>query len=107
MSSAMVGGGAAAIWSRASEFVQTPGNKRDLGVELDLSLYYQAKDGSLNDDPTKLGGFYAMLQYGVFFPLGGLEYLPKVQETALQRSNLGDIDVSAAQTVRLFLGVAF
>ncbi len=101
------GGGAAAIWSRASEFVQTPGNKRDLGVELDLSLYYQAKDGSLNDDPTKLGGFYAMLQYGVFFPLGGLEYLPKVQETALQRSNLGDIDVSAAQTVRLFLGVAF
>ncbi len=66
------GGGAAIIWSRASEFVQAPGHKRDLGVELDLQLYYQAKDGSLNDDPTKLGGFYAMLQYGVFFPLGGL-----------------------------------
>ncbi|MEO8875120.1 MAG: TIGR04551 family protein, partial [Polyangiaceae bacterium] len=44
------GGGAAIIWSRASEFTQSPGNKRDLGVELDLQVYYQAKDGSLNDD---------------------------------------------------------
>ena len=41
------GGGAAIIWSRASEFIQTPGNKRDLGVELDVQLYYQAKDGNL------------------------------------------------------------
>ena len=70
------GGGAAIIWSRASEFIQTPGHKRDLGVELDLQLYYQAKDGSLNDDPNKMGGFFTMLQYGVFFPLGGLDYLP-------------------------------
>ena len=70
------GGGAAVIWSRASEFEQTPGHNRDLGVELDAQLYYQSKDGSLNDDPTKIGGFYTMLQYGVFFPLGGLDYLP-------------------------------
>ncbi len=96
------GGGAAIIWSRASEFVQTPGNKRDLGVELDLSLYFQAKDGSLNDDPTKLGGFYSMLQYGVFFPLGGLSYLP-----GQQTSVLPNWDTSTAQTVRLFLGVAY
>ncbi|MFO0679333.1 MAG: TIGR04551 family protein [Polyangiaceae bacterium] len=96
------GGGAAVIWSRASEFVQTPGHKRDLGVELDLQLYYQAKDGALNDDPTKLGGFYTMLQYGVFFPLGGLSYLPGEQTTALP-----NWDTSAAQTVRLFLGVAY
>jgi uncharacterized protein (TIGR04551 family) len=96
------GGSAAIIWSRASEFVQTSGNKRDLGVELNLSLYYQAKDGSLNDDPAKLGGFYSMLQYGVFFPLGGLSYLPN------QTSNgLASLDTSAAQTVRLFLGVAY
>ena len=53
------GGGAAIIWSRASEFVQSPGHRRDLGVELDLQVYYQSKDGSLNDDPTKLGGFYS------------------------------------------------
>jgi uncharacterized protein (TIGR04551 family) len=96
------GGGAALIWSRASEFVQTPGHHRDLGVELDLQLYYQSKDGSLNDDPSKLGGFFAMLQYGIFFPLAGLDYLPN-QVTAAGI----DASLSTAQTVRLFLGVAF
>ena len=96
------GGGAAIIWSRASEFVQTPGHKRDLGVELDLNIYYQAKDGSLNDDPEKIGGFYTMLQYGVFFPLGGLNYLPGDQTQALP-----NWDTSSAQTIRLFLGVVY
>ncbi len=95
------GGGAAVIWSRASEFVQTPGHARDLGVELDLQLYYQSKDGSLNDDPNKLGGFYAALQYGVFFPLGGLDYLPGDNTTGF------DASLSAAQIVRLFLGAVF
>jgi uncharacterized protein (TIGR04551 family) len=97
------GGGAAIIWSRASEFIQAPGHKRDLGVELDLSLYYQAKDGSLNDDPDKIGGFYTMLQYGVFFPLGGLQYLPGEQQT----NTLPNWDLSTAQTIRLFLGVVY
>jgi len=96
------GGGGAVIWSRASEFMQTPGHKRDLGVELDLQLYYQAKDGSLNDDPEKVGGFFTMLQYGVFFPLGGLSYLPGEQTNVLP-----NWDTSAAQTVRLFLGIIF
>ena len=67
-----LGGGAAVIWTRASEFIQTPGHKTDLGLELDFSLYYQSKDGSLNDNPDKMGGFFTMLQYGVLFPLGGL-----------------------------------
>jgi uncharacterized protein (TIGR04551 family) len=103
------GGGAAILWDRASEFVQTPGNKRDLGVELDLQLYYQSKDGSLNDDPNKMGGFYTALQYGVFFPLGGLEYLPGVQGSpALGTSpKLPDYSLSTAQSVRLILGVLF
>jgi uncharacterized protein (TIGR04551 family) len=96
------GGGAAVIWSRASEFIQAPGHQPDLGVELDLQVYYQSKDGSLNDDPTKVGGFFTMLQYGVFFPLGGLNYLPG------QVQNAGfDTGLSAAQIVRLFLGIAF
>jgi len=97
------GGGGAVIWSRASDFEQTPGHKRDLGVELDLQLYYQASDGTLNDDPSKIGGFYAMLQYGVFFPLGGLDYLPGEQA----QSPTLNWDLSTAQTVRLFLGVMF
>jgi uncharacterized protein (TIGR04551 family) len=101
-----LGGGAAIIWSRASEFVQTPGNKRDLGVELDVQVYYQSKDGTLNDDPSKLGGFYAALQYGVFFPLGGLDYLPG--ESAGTNAKPGvSYDLSTAQTVRLILGVLF
>jgi uncharacterized protein (TIGR04551 family) len=98
------GGGAALIWSRASEFYQTPGHQPDLGVELDLQLYYQAKDGSLNDDPSKIGGFFTMLQYGVFFPLGGLGYLPsQTLSTTIQ----GGWDLSAAQTVRWFVGVVY
>lgn len=96
------GGIATIIWSRASEYTQTPGNRRDLGVELNLSLYFQAKDGSFNDNPDRVGGFYSMLQYGVFFPLGGLDYLPG-EKTLL----LPNWDTSSAQTVRLFLGVAF
>ena len=99
------GGGAAIIWSRASQFEQTPGHLRDLGVEMDLQIYYQGKDGSLNDDPTKLGGFYSMLQYGAFFPLGGLSYLPGEQSQAgTVGANFG---TSVAQTVRLFLGIAY
>jgi uncharacterized protein (TIGR04551 family) len=93
-----LGGGISGIWSRASQFVQTPGHKSDLGIELDAQLYYQSKDGSLNDDPSKIGGFYTMLQYGVFFPLGGLDYLGT---TAF------DAPLSAAQIVRLYLGVVF
>ena len=86
-----LGGGAALIWSRASEFMQAPGHKRDLGVELDLQIYYQAKDGSLNDDATKNGGFFAMIQYGVFFPLGGLRLSPPASQprTLRQPGHLG------------------
>jgi uncharacterized protein (TIGR04551 family) len=96
-----IGGGAAAIWTRSSQYVQAPGNARDLGVELDFQLYYQAKDGTLNDDPKKLGGFYAMLQYGALFPLGGLDYV----KGDLQ--NVTDSSTSIAQTVRLHLGVVY
>ncbi len=98
-----LGGGAAIIWSRASEFVQTPGNKRDLGVELDVQVYYQSKDGSLNDDPNKMGGFYTALQGGVFFPLGGLDYLSG--DTATPGGTKPEL--SSAYTLRLITGVLF
>ncbi len=102
-----VGGGAAAIWSRASEFVQTPGHASDLGVELNAQIYYQAKDGGLNDDPDKMGGFFTMLQYGVLFPLDGLGYLPsqRVQYESLPRT--GVLDTATAQTVRWYLGILY
>jgi hypothetical protein len=50
-----------------------------------------------------MGGFYAALQYGVFFPLGGLEYLPRQQDPGKNP----DWSLSTAQTVRLILGVLF
>jgi uncharacterized protein (TIGR04551 family) len=100
-----LGGGAAIVWSRASEFIQTPGHKRDLGVELDLTVYYQSKDGSLNDDPDKMGGFYTMIQYGVLFPLGGLDAMSK-EKTEASAVGIG-LSTSAAQTLRWYAGILF
>lgn len=99
------GGRAEVIWTRASKPIQTPGHQADLGVEIDLTLYYQSKDGSLNDNPSKLGGFYAMLQYGVLFPLGGLGYLPNDKDPTSSAN--AKPEISTAQTVRLFLGIAY
>ncbi|MDI3289231.1 TIGR04551 family protein [Polyangium sp. 15x6] len=105
-----LGGSAALIWSRASEFIQTPGNKRDLGVELDFSLYFQAKDGTLNDKPDQMGGFYTMLQYGVLFPLGGFDYLPGEigrYESAPENRSAPTLETETAQTLRWYLGIMF
>jgi uncharacterized protein (TIGR04551 family) len=105
-----LGGSAAVIWSRASEFIQAPGNKRDLGIELDFTLYFQAKDGSLNDRPDQMGGFYTFLQYGVLFPLGGLGYLPgEISNYANNPVNAGApaLDTQTAQTMRWYLGIMF
>lgn len=95
-----IGGGISAVWTRASEFVQTPGHSEDLGLELGGSLYFQSKDGAINDDPTRMGGFFGQLQYSVLFPLDGIGY------QAVPRQTLG-LDTSAAQMLRLYLGVFF
>ena len=98
------GGGASVIWSRASEFVQAPGNASDLGIELNVKLHFQTKDGVLNDDPNKMGGFYAQFEYGVLFPLDGLGYLPgEVQDY----EGPEPLDTETAQALRLYLGILF
>lgn len=97
-----VGGRAEAIWTRASNFMQTPGHHRDLGIELDATIYYQSKDGVLNTREDLTGGFYSMAQYGVLFPLSGLGYLQDQQPT-----DGDDLKLKPAQMVRVFLGVAF
>jgi uncharacterized protein (TIGR04551 family) len=96
-----LGGGLAAIWSRASEFVQAPGHKRDLGVELNAQVYFQSKDGARNDDPTKKGGFFTKLEYGVLFPMAGLGY------TDAEKANVGPTSLHTAQTLRWYMGVFF
>jgi uncharacterized protein (TIGR04551 family) len=95
-----LGGGINVVWTRASEFVQTPGHADDLGLELGGALYFQSKDGALNDDPTQPGGFFAQLQYAVLFPLDGLGYQAATEAQV-------SVDTSAAQMVRMYLGVLF
>lgn len=89
----LLGARADVIWSRASEPLQTWGNADDLGVELDVSVYYRSEDG-----PDILDGFYAQAQWGIFFPLDGLGYLPGTPNVP----SLGN-----AQTFRLILGVMY
>ena len=103
-----VGGGISAIWSRASEFIQAPGHARDLGVEVNGQLYFQSKDGSLNDDPGRMGGFFAKLEYAVLFPMAGLGYTSgqtAAINSALHASDAADTNL--AQALRLYLGVSF
>lgn len=102
-----LGGGIAAVWSRASEFVQAPGHARDLGVELDAQVYFQSKDGARNDDPTKKGGFFTKLEYGVLFPMKGLGYTQNEINRINQSLNYNATNTSAAQTLRWYMGVFF
>lgn len=89
----LLGARADVVWSRASEPIQTWGNADDLGVEIDVSVYYRSEDG-----PDILDGFYAQAQWGIFFPLDGLGYLPGTMDAP----SLGN-----AQTFRLLLGVMY
>jgi uncharacterized protein (TIGR04551 family) len=100
-----LGGGLAAIWSRASEFVQAPGHARDLGIELNAQVYFQSKDGARNDDPTKKGGFFTKLEYGVLFPMSGLGYTDAEKNAA--QSTGASTSLKTAQTLRWFMGVYF
>ena len=99
-----LGGGLTAIWSRASEFVQAPGHARDLGVELNGQVYFQSKDGARNDDPTKKGGFFTKLEYGVLFPMAGLGYTDAQKNAAAPGVSTS---LRTAQTLRWFMGVYF
>jgi uncharacterized protein (TIGR04551 family) len=103
-----VGGGLAAIWTRASQFMQAPGHERDLGIELNGKIYYQSKDGALNDVPGILGGFYTEVDYGVLFPMAGLGYPDQLKQTIQNEFNSTSVtDIKIAQTLRWYLGVIF
>jgi uncharacterized protein (TIGR04551 family) len=104
-----LGGAASLVWSRASQFVQAPGNASDLGVEINVKLYYQAKDGVLNDDLERMGGFYTSLEYGVLFPLQGLGYLPNQVNSyaAFQAPGSAALDTETAQMLRWWLGILY
>ena len=103
-----IGGGLAAVWSRASEFMQSPGHDRDLGVEVNGQIYFQSKDGSLNDEPGRMGGFFAKLEYAVLFPMAGLGYTSRESAQLIDLANDEEAaDTNLAQALRLYLGVGF
>ncbi len=102
-----LGGGFNAVWSRASEFMQAPGHARDLGVELDAQVYFQSKDGALNDDPSKKGGFFTKLEYGVLFPMRGLGYTDSEANRINSTAGYNAAATSTAQTLRWYMGVFF
>jgi uncharacterized protein (TIGR04551 family) len=100
-----LGGNLAGIWTRASEYIQAPGHARDLGIEIDASIYFQSKDGALNDKPGAMGGFYTMLQYGLLFPMSGLGY-PAGTASNIQ-AQFGNADLSTAQILRWYMGIFY
>lgn len=87
-----LGLGADMIYSRASQATQTYGKNPNLGVELNANLYYQSEDG-----PDLLDGFHVLMQYGILFPLGGLQVFGQSDAPSL----------SKAHALRLLLGVKF
>ncbi len=95
-------GRASAIWSRASEFVQTRGNAADLGIELNAEVTYMSnyRNTTFGDPPA--AGFFASLQYGVLFPLAGMG--PREDERANEYSLFSS---NTAQTFRAVVGVQY
>ena len=74
----------AGVASFACYATSTPGGKRPLGIEIDPSLVY-----------TQKGGFLSALDYGVLFPLAGLD------------NTIAGVVAKQAQMVRLRLVYAF
>lgn len=98
-------GRADVIWSRASEWISTRGNHADLGVEIDATLMYQSNHRRDPNDRRMAPGFFAMAQYGVFFPLPGLG--ARDDERNNSSSLLRSLELLPAQTVRAVLGVTY
>lgn len=100
------GAGLTAIWSRASQPIQAPGHEPDLGVELNLKVYYQITPGQVRPTVDEMGGFYTSLEYGVLFPLPGLGYLPG-QVAAYSAVTGEELSTSPANTLRWFIGILY
>jgi uncharacterized protein (TIGR04551 family) len=86
------------LWSRAAVPEQTWGDDPDLGVEINLSLYWRSEDG-----PELIDGFHAMVQWGILFPMQGLGY------TSEDRESLGDTfdDLEIPNALRVVLGIVY
>jgi uncharacterized protein (TIGR04551 family) len=79
------------IYSMAPVPVSTPGNALSYGIEMDLGLSYR-------NAPE---GFYAGFVWGVFWPLAALDRPEEIWGT------MDASGATAAQTLRLFLGIRY
>ena len=86
------------IYSRAMYEQQTYSSNPNLGAELDISVYYRTENG-----PQFTDGFFVAGQFGVLFPLNGLDYL-KVDGV---REPDADGGLRRALTMRLIMGIQF
>jgi uncharacterized protein (TIGR04551 family) len=87
------GGRVDVIYSRATSPKQTWGQSGNLGLEMDLSLYYRSEDG-----PDVMDGFYGMVQWGILFPFQGLDYASTVLNAPTTKN---------AMVLRGVVGIAF
>jgi len=81
------------VYGRAMEANSTPGNSSNLGVELDLKIFYEEK-----------GLFYAGLEWAVLWPLGAFDLVPGhggAPDTATAKSS------QWSMVVRALVGVMF
>ena len=87
-----------AVYSRAFFTSNAISNSSgNLGVEIDGSVSYVSEDN-----------FHVGLQYGVFFPLGGLEGTFDADgDSTTTDDRTSDNDLSIAQTLQVFLGISY
>ncbi|MFW6031008.1 MAG: TIGR04551 family protein [Myxococcota bacterium] len=88
-----LGGRFDVIYSRAMTEGQTYGGDKNLGLEMDMSVYYRSEDG-----PEVMDGFYGLAQFGILFPFDGL---------GLPDTGGGGVDPGRAWVFRSVLGVQF
>lgn len=93
----LFGARASVVYSRAMEEQQTYGSEPSLGVELDLAIYYQSEDG-----PSFMDGYHVRFEYGIFFPLAGLDFR---KINGVRPANA--TSVQKAQQLRLIMGISF
>ncbi len=87
------------IYSRAMYQQQTYSSEANLGAEIDIGIYYRTENG-----PKFTDGFYAATQFGILFPLAGLQYL---QVNGVSEPGTEGLGISRAMNMRLILGVEF
>lgn len=86
------------IYSRAMYEQQSYSSEPNLGAELDISVYYRTENG-----PQFTDGFFVAGQFGVLFPLNGLDYLVYngIEEPGAEGS------LRRALTMRLIMGIQY